>query len=368
MAPQCPCPPVKFRWGSVTQTTDAVSFDSTSGGGRRLAFDRRAATATVSLGTLEGSITVGDRFVVIGGPAGQEIDVFALFHVRVSSGGPCFPVHGCAGGSGSVGWVMEDSSGSVGSWRNMDRQFAVPIRLRVGEPFPFFWTVATSTFGNGSANGLASNTTDFEWANLPAGMHIESCAGYFDDTPVATLPSLVSASAHDGVVRLEWSPPASEARELTVERRDGSSDWSTLGAPDADRTRVLYEDRSAAPGARYAYRLRWNDASGSHATAETWVEVPAAAAVFAARLTSGPVVRGPIAFALSLPTTEEVGIELFDLKGRRLDGTRWQPAVAGVATFEFRPGRTLAPGVYWIRVRQQAEQTTLRAIMLGGGR
>ena len=363
---ECPCPLATYSWGFTgAKTTNAASYDSTSGS-LRLAFDRRNPSITIDLRWWSGAVTLGDRFVLLGGAPGQEVDVFALFRVYGHSFGPCFPVHGCAGGAGWVNWSMEDTSGVLGPWANVNQQFAIPLRLRVGEPFAFYWSLTTITDSNGSAVGEAYFSSTFEWANLPAGMHVESCAGYFDDTPVATLPSLVSTSADAGVVRLEWSPLAKDVNGLAVERRNEDRDWAMIGTPDADRSRIVFADRAAAAGTRYAYRLSWSDAAGAHTTEEAWVMVPAPSLAFAARLSSGPVVRGPIAFGLQLPTTEEVGVELFDLKGRRLDEVRWQPAAPGASTFEFRPARTLAPGVYWIRLRQGAVQSTLRAIVLDG--
>jgi hypothetical protein len=361
--PPSPCPQVTFRWGQqAPRTTDTASFDSTSGS-HRLAYDRVHPSISVHLDFLTGFVTLRDRFVVTGGAAGQDVEILGLFNVQGSSGGGCSPIHGCAGGIGFVTWTLEDSSGTVGSWPNVSNSFAIPFRVRTGEPFAFSWTLGTETFSNGSSFGVSNFNARMEWANLPPSLHVESCAGYFDDTPVATLPSIVSATSDEGVVRLEWSPLADDdAGGFAVERRTEDSDWSSIGVPVVDRSSIAFEDRSIAPGTRYAYRLRWTDALGTHATEETWFSIPAPS--FTARLVTGPVVRGTFEFALTLPTGEVVQIELFDVHGRRIDVQRWQPPGAARNTLEYQPAQPLAPGVYWIRLRQQADQTTLRAIVL----
>lgn len=360
-----PCPPVTWRWGGVTRTTDAASFDSTAGP-RRLAFDRRTPLAILHLGTRSGFVTHPDSFVVTGGIPGQEVELIALFQVQGTTGISCAPLHGCARGSGALDWSSPDSSGGFGPWDGINGPFYVLVRARVDEPFPFTWTLSTSVSTNGSGIGSANFSATMEWANVPSGMIVESCAGYFDDTPVAALPSIVSAAVEDGVVRLEWSALTEEATALAVERRTPDGVWSEIGTPDATRDRIAFEDRAVVPGERYAYRLGWSDAAGAaHRTEETWVEVPGAVTAFGAKIRNGVAAGAPFDLALSLPNREEVRLALYDLRGRRLDARAWSPDRTGSQDMSFAPDRALPPGVYWIRVVQGTERATLRAIVLG---
>lgn len=364
-SPGCPCPHAEYNWSNVFRATDAVTYDSTYVG-RQIRFNRAQPSILIRYVGSSAGVTLPDRFVVTGAPAGQEVVIIGMFKVAGGGGGGCGAVHGCSGGSGALTWTSADTSGTIGSWSSVNQQYLMTLRVRIGEPFPFSWRLAVSTFSNGSSLGEANFSATFEWANLPPGTHMESCMGYFDDTPVATLPTLLQSSVEPGVVRLEWSAPGADVTSVAVERRTETSDWIALATVESPaRGSIPYEDRAVEAGGRYAYRISWSGVGGVAHSVETWIDVPAGALAFAARLADGTLARAPFALALSLPSRETVSIELFDLRGRRLAGQSWTPEQAGTAEVRFAPDRVLAPGVYWIRVAQGTERATLRALVLG---
>jgi hypothetical protein len=97
------------------------------------------------------------------------------------------------------------------------------------------------------------------------------------DGPVPVLVSLVSAEATPEAVVLRWQGEGAGSLVARVERRTAAGEWQAVGRPTADGADALrYQDRTVAPGARYAYRLGDLDGGAQALTAETWVDVPAA--------------------------------------------------------------------------------------------
>jgi len=84
------------------------------------------------------------------------------------------------------------------------------------------------------------------------------------------------------------------------------------------------------------------------------------------RLTLAPTenpVRGPLRMQLTLPSTSPSSLEVLDVAGRRVAASNLA-AVRGTQLFEAPEWRDLAPGVYWLRLRQGAETATARVVLM----
>ena len=183
------------------------------------------------------------------------------------------------------------------------------------------------------------------------------------DGPVPVAVSLVSAEADPDRVRLIWFAADAPSFAATVERRTPSEDWQRLADVAPNGTgRLEYEDRTVAPGARYAYRLAYRDAGALAYTAETWVEVPAL--VFAlGGLTPNPCL-GDAVVAFALPTGEPATLEVFDLAGRLVVRREVGSLGAGAHRLNLGPAGRLPAGVYGIRLVQGARRAVTRGVMV----
>src|SRR5436309_2601059 len=112
---------------------------------------------------------------------------------------------------------------------------------------------------------------------------------FLGDGATTTLLSLVSARAQRDQVSLLWQGSAAGSISAAVERRTESSGWQRLGTAVAEGLdRLRYDDRDVTAGTRYGYRLSYTLEGAPHTSAETWVEVPAAAQLALAGLRPNP--------------------------------------------------------------------------------
>lgn len=97
-------------------------------------------------------------------------------------------------------------------------------------------------------------------------------------------------------------------------------------------------------------------------SAERWVDVPRA--VFALRgAVPNPANGADLHVAFSLPKSGSARIELLDTSGRLIE-RREEPALQA-GEYRLRPfARSVAPGIYWLRLSQDAQSATARAVVI----
>ena len=184
------------------------------------------------------------------------------------------------------------------------------------------------------------------------------------DLPVATRPSLVSATAESGRVLLSWFASEGDATSASVYRRSESSEWTLLGQAVASGSGLLtFEDRTVTPG-RYAYRLGYAGATGESFTDEVWVDVPAAATFALAGFLPNPA-HGALPVSFSLAGEGPAMLELFNVSGRRVSAREVGSLGAGVHLVPLDPATKLPGGVYWLRLTQGARTATVKGIVVG---
>ena len=181
-------------------------------------------------------------------------------------------------------------------------------------------------------------------------------------TPVAL--SLVSALADPDRVRLTWYAAGGGEPAATVYRCAVQGAWSSLGQVAADGSgQIVYEDRAVSPGARYGYRLGVLDQGHEVFAGETWVDVPRAAEFALGGVSPNPAARD-LAVAFSLPDAAPARLEAFDLAGRRVAAREVGPLGGGSHEVRLGEGRSLAPGVYLLRLTRGARTLTARAVIV----
>jgi hypothetical protein len=177
---------------------------------------------------------------------------------------------------------------------------------------------------------------------------------------VATLASLVSASASPLSVRLEWQ--LSEPATIDVERSEspaGSApSWSALARAASDAGgRLVVQDDEVRPGARYGYRLVKSEGATRTVLGETWLDVPLPNALSLAGARPNPS-SGELSLAFSLRNGSPATLELLDIAGRRVASRRVETLGAGGHVVRFGEASRLSPGIYTARLTQGGHALT----------
>jgi hypothetical protein len=182
-----------------------------------------------------------------------------------------------------------------------------------------------------------------------------------DPTPEQVPTSVGSANPWD--VRLNWSRLPVDGFTGTVERRTTVTVWNELGrvVPDASG-RVAFVDRTAEPGTRYDYRLRWSAGRIAGTSVEQWVSV-AELRLALACANPNPSSDGVTIF-FSLPNLDPAEVGLFDLAGRRRASFEVGQMGPGDHTLRLAAAGALSPGVYLVRIRHGSESRVVRISVL----
>ena len=117
------------------------------------------------------------------------------------------------------------------------------------------------------------------------------------------------------------------------------------------------------PGARYGYRLGVMDQGREVFAGETWVDVPVAVELALAGVRPNPATQ-ELAVAFSLPDASPARLEAFDLAGRRVVAREVGPLGGGNHEVRLGEGRTLAPGVYLLRLTRGERVLKARAVIV----
>ena len=175
------------------------------------------------------------------------------------------------------------------------------------------------------------------------------------DGVVPALASLVSATAADGVARLEWFLAAGTS--VAVERSEDGASWSVRANVVADgEGRVRFTDADVSPARRYGWRLAITTPSGPVNAGEVWLDTPSGP-TFALRGARPNPAGAASIVSFSLPAAAPARLEILDVAGRRVWSREVGSLGAGshaVATPDLRPG------VYVIRLVQGPRHATAR--------
>lgn len=179
-----------------------------------------------------------------------------------------------------------------------------------------------------------------------------------DDAVVPVAASLARAEAHADRVELEWSV-VDAISDLSVERRHENGPWAPLGAATrAAYERWTFEDRDVRAGDALSYRLA--TAAGAVPGSEAHVRVPVPTALALRGFVTNPSpVDATVEF--SLPDAAPATLELVDVAGRTIE--RLEVGMMGPGSHRVRlaEGRSLSPGLYFVRLQRGGESMVARA-------
>jgi hypothetical protein len=184
------------------------------------------------------------------------------------------------------------------------------------------------------------------------------------DGPVPVLLALVSAEAEPGRVSLVWSAAEAAGLIASVERREEASEWVHLGSLVAGGSgRLVFEDRTVIPGARYAYRLAYAEEGVERFTPATWVDVPLALPAMLEGFRPNPASGIPVV-AFTLADDSPATLEVLDVAGRRLVTRALDGLGPGRHAFPLEEGRSLAAGVYLVRLHHGGRTFLARGVVV----
>ena len=239
-----------------------------------------------------------------------------------------------------LGAVIEESDDDGDTWQNAEGQLGVFVqKLAI------------------SGNNLYAARQDGLWRR-PLGT-----------TAIAI--ALDVAQTEPGVVRLRWVVPDTRGAAISVLRRTAATDWVELGPGSVESgSRVTYEDRTVAPGERYAYKLLVRTAGDEGYSSEVWVTVPAGAGAPQA-LRLDPVYPNPFGarayLNFALPGGGAAKLTIFTVSGRKVATIVDQTLPSGWRSVAWdgtdASGRPVASGTYFAKL-ESAGQVQIRKVVV----
>ncbi|HYJ32289.1 MAG TPA: T9SS type A sorting domain-containing protein, partial [Candidatus Binatia bacterium] len=123
---------------------------------------------------------------------------------------------------------------------------------------------------------------------------------------------------------------------------------------------VRLEDRGVSAGQRYGYRVGTTFQGADHLYGEVEVETP----LFSLRVApaAGNPVRQNLSLSMTLPSTEPARVELFDMRGRRLDSVNVLGQGRHIVTLGV--SRPPASGIYIVRLSQGGRTASSKVAFL----
>ena len=181
------------------------------------------------------------------------------------------------------------------------------------------------------------------------------------DAPVPASLALVSSKVEPDHVTLDWFAPSAGVSQVELLRQSDGVTWESLGVLLADGSgNLIYEDRNVSPGARYAYRLSYNEAGAQHFTPAEWVQVPAGYRFALAGAIPNPASRRNVSVAFTLPVASPATLTMFDLSGRQVASADVGDLGAGEHVVKLGNEEHVAPGCYWVRLSQGSQHATVK--------
>jgi hypothetical protein len=163
-----------------------------------------------------------------------------------------------------------------------------------------------------------------------------------------------------GTVRMVWRSPGAAGVPVVLKRREGLEPAIALATlPFGLDDRLIYEDRTVAPGREYAYRLCATRDPLEYCFEEVEATTPAGDPL---RITPNPA-RQALGIEITVPTSAGAALDLIDVTGR-VKRTIPLSAGTGYRRITIPVGTDLRPGLYLVRLRAGDLRTTRRAFVV----
>lgn len=198
------------------------------------------------------------------------------------------------------------------------------------------------------------------FASSPGSEAVQAWA--FAVGPISVSP--VGAQRSSSSIELDWRSVSAYGRAATVERREESADWATLGPITFDvRGDAHYTDLSALAGRDYFYRVSVPTAASPYHSQQVFLPDPGNLRLALIGAQPNPAV-GEFHLAFSLPATGPAQVELYDIHGRRCLSQEVGERGPGAHTIALRRSASMRPGVYLARLQRAGESRFMRVVLM----
>ncbi len=185
------------------------------------------------------------------------------------------------------------------------------------------------------------------------------------DAPTAVEVSLVQAAALSDRIRIEWLVTSDEFAMLEVLRAVGAgeNEFSRVAELHPDgQGHARFDDRDVRDSERYVYRLR-NAVTGDWLGAPVEIVWNTPSEFGLSSPQPNPSIGGPVVrFRVAAGMPAE--LSLHDVAGRRFRHHVIPAGAGGPASVDFRTGRALEPGIYWITLEQGPHSAAVRTVVV----
>ncbi len=214
-------------------------------------------------------------------------------------------------------------------------------------------------------NGAGGAVIAWEDARNEASRNSDIYAQTFEpDLSTGTVASLVNSDAQPDRIQLTWHSGGHPGIVAKVYRRTADEDWTPLAAITADGDGYLrYEDRTVATGTRYGYRLGIMDAGSEVFAGEVWITAENLRFALDG-VRPNPALGGQLTVSFVLPSAVSAKVELLDIAGRRVAEHEVGSLGPGRHAVDLTANTRLAPGVYFVRLRQGESLLATRVAVL----
>jgi hypothetical protein len=228
------------------------------------------------------------------------------------------------------------------------------------------YVVAVPTISNAAANDFvvsAHTTTPSIWyvSNPSSGQSVDNLA--------PSTPNLLAGSYSGGQTNLTWAPNSeNDIGSYRVYR--GTSAGFAPGPGNLIATVPVPGHSDPGPAGRY-YKVSAVDVNGNESgfalltpdgTADVAEEGPVAFALEGVR--PNPANGRSLRVAFALPHRAAARLELLDVSGRRVVAREVGSLGAGRHTVDLAEGHRFAPGLYWVRLEQEANRRMTRVAVI----
>jgi hypothetical protein len=233
------------------------------------------------------------------------------------------------------------------------------------------YSVVVPTLADGNANSVFDSAFLIRAATSSGFTYFDSNVenGYSVDNLPPPAPVPFTAALVGGTTQLHWGVnPATDFANFRLYRGSSANFTPAPGNLIAAIRDTGYSDAGASG---YYYKLSAVDNNGNESafaalgpaqTLDTGAPPRFEFALEGAR--PNPAHRARLAIAFTLPTSERATLELIDVSGRRLAREEVGALGAGPHLVGFDHARSLAPGLYMVRLTQGTRVRTIRTVLL----
>jgi hypothetical protein len=205
-------------------------------------------------------------------------------------------------------------------------------------------------------------TTGLYWQSAPD-------SGYSVDNLPPGAPAIITSAYQTGATQLHWAPNA-EADFSLYRIYRGSSAGFIPGTGNLINAQPDTGYADTGPAGSY-YKLSAVDIHGNESAfvlftpaANTGVSGGSAVTFALEGVWPNPARTSGLNVAFALASNASARLELLDMSGRRVRFEEVGSLGAGRHTVDLAQGRKVAPGLYWVRLSQGANQRVTRAAVL----